>query len=331
MDIETADDDWLPDLLRDQEGVVSRAQLSACGRRPHDLKRLLRRRELSTIIPRVFVNHTGSPTWEQRAIAGVLHAGGPDAGLRVVGAALGGQAALRAAVGEGWRRLGAGPIEVCISDRRSLQPIRGYRFVRYAQLDCRVDWMRTPPRLQPAEAALDLVLREADPLNAVGVLADACQSRCLDAHGVMDALSRRARVPDRARWRELLIDLAEGTSSVLEHEFLTRVVRAHGLPTPTRQAVRQLHEAGVRREYRDCEWEEWGLVVELDGRQFHDTAVQRDRDLARDLDDAVAGKSAVRLGWGQASEQACATATKVAALLCARGWPGTATRCPGCA
>ena len=46
---------------------------------------------------------------------------------------------------------------------------------------------------------------------------------------------------------------------------------------------------GTRNEYRDVEWERWSLVVELDSRTFHDNAHQRDADLDRDLDDAVAG------------------------------------------
>ena len=78
-------------LVRCQNGVVSRAQVLACGEREHDIRRRLRRREWSVVLPGVYVDHTGPLTWEQRASAGVLHAArGLDADLRPVGAALAG-------------------------------------------------------------------------------------------------------------------------------------------------------------------------------------------------------------------------------------------------
>jgi hypothetical protein len=55
-----------------QDGVVCRRQLMAAGCAPADLERMLRRRELTRVLPGVFVDHTGVPTWHQRAWAGVL-------------------------------------------------------------------------------------------------------------------------------------------------------------------------------------------------------------------------------------------------------------------
>jgi len=71
-------------------------------------------------------------------------------------------------------------------------------------------------------------------------------------------------------------------------------------------------------------------VCELDGRVFHDNVGQRDRDLDRDLDDAVDGHAAVRLGWGQVSRRACRTAGRLDRLLRRHGWAGEMSRCPGC-
>lgn len=64
------------------------------------------------------------------------------------------------------------------------------------------------------------------------------------------------------------------------------------------------------------------MVVELDGRLFHDAATGRDRDLERDLDTATDGRSTVRLGWGQVFERPCTTAAKVGRLLQLAGLVG---------
>jgi len=186
----------LEELLAVQDGVVSRAQVLACGEGPHDVRRRMRRREWATLFDGIYVDHTGPPTWDQRAMAGVLHAAsGLDDERRPLGAALGEHAAPRHAVGPGWRRGKGSPIVVCIDVRRSVRQVKGYRFVRLTHLDERVDWMRTPPRLRPAEAVFDLTLAADDLLDAVGVLADACQTRCVDATEVASrcgiALARR--------------------------------------------------------------------------------------------------------------------------------------------
>jgi len=68
------------------------------------------------------------------------------------------------------------------------------------------------------------------------------------------------------------------------------------------------------------------VVVELDGRLFHDAATGRDRDLERDLDTATDGRSTVRLGWGQVFERPCSTAAKVGRLLQLAGWSGRFAR-----
>jgi hypothetical protein len=121
--------------------------------------------------------------------------------------------------------------------------------------------------------------------------------------------------------------VAAGSCSLLEHEFLALVARAHGLPGAQRQV-----RASVRGPvFRDVVYEAFGLVVELDGRLFHDNARARDLDLDRDLDAALEGLLTVRLGWGQAHLRPCATAVRLARLLRRRGWPGSLHPCPACA
>ena len=139
---------------------------------------------------------------------------------------------------------------------------------------------------------------------------------------MLAALEGRERSPRRQWLSSVLLDVAEGACSVLEHGYLHRVERAHGLPRAQRQ-LRSTASLGVI--YRDVEYGR--LVIELDGRLFHDTATQRDRDMDRDLDAAVDRRSTVRIGYGQVFDRPCATAAQVGALLQQRGWEGSPQRC----
>jgi len=59
-------------LLRTQDGVISRTQVIDAKLTDNDIRRLIRRREWAQIHPGVYINHTGPPTWKQRAWAAVL-------------------------------------------------------------------------------------------------------------------------------------------------------------------------------------------------------------------------------------------------------------------
>ena len=95
--------------------MLSRAQALAGGLSDADIRRLVRRRELARIHPGVFVNHTGQPTWRQRAWAAVLLAHP---------AVLFGVSSLRAFDGPGRRgHDDSGPIHVAIDrDRQCRRP-----------------------------------------------------------------------------------------------------------------------------------------------------------------------------------------------------------------
>ena len=140
------------------------------------------------------------------------------------------------------------------------------------------------------------------------------------------ALDSRSRIRRRALLASVLDDIATGTCSALEQGYLDRVERAHGLPT----ARRQVRDSAKGVVYRDVDYEEFGLLVELDGRVHHSSARDRDKDLDRDLDAALEERATVRLGWGQVFERSCATADKIGALLVKRGWDGSPTTCPDC-
>jgi hypothetical protein len=300
-------------FLLDQSGVVSRAQLLGAGLTRTDVARLVRRRELSRLHPGVYVDHTGEPSWIQTSWAAVL---------AVAPAALAGQSALRAAEGPGSRRRTA-PVEVVVAADRRLTPPAGVVLTRSRHLEERVLWQVGPPRLRYEEAVLDVAAAAPDELAMVEELARAVQGRRTTAARLHHALEGRERLSRSRFLRDVLDDVAAGASSVLEHGYLDRVERRHGLARARRQ-VRDRVGSGV--VYRDVEYD-GGLVVELDGRLFHDTAAQRDRDLDRDLDTAVTGRRTVRLSYGQVFDRPCRTAQRLAALLQAHGWRGRPRGC----
>jgi Transcriptional regulator, AbiEi antitoxin len=313
--------DSATELLDRQVGVITRAQLRARGIDKPTLDRLVRRRELVRLLPGVFVNHTGTASWLQRAWAGTLY---------YAPAALGREAALRALHGAGWRgHDDAAPITIMVDASRHLAELPGYDLHRVVGLEAKVHWQASPPKMRVEEAVLDIAAGAISDSDALEVLADAVRSRCTTPQRLLATLAARSRIRRRKWLIGVLNDLAEGTSSVLESGYLRLVERAHGLPRSARQAPALSTLGSI---HRDVDYGELGVYVELDGALFHDNPQQRDRDLDRDLDAATESRITLRLGWGQVFRRPCPTAARVAAILQTRGWTGAATPCgPECA
>ncbi|MGN6576055.1 MAG: hypothetical protein ACTHKG_10215 [Nocardioides sp.] len=304
-------------LLQDQGGVISRRQVLSCGGDDNLIERRLRRREWARVHPGVFVDHTGPLTWHQRAWAAVLY---------YWPAALSHQSALDLHTG---RAPGdpTSPIHVAIDARRRQVERDGVSLHRVTALDERIQPSRLPPRVHFDEAVLQVASDAADEAAAVAVLADACQSRRTTAARLAASLGRRTRLPRRHFLAGVLVDVATGAYSILEHRYLTRVERPHGLPRGVRQ---RRVRPGRRVAFRDVEYLHFRTVVELDGRLGHELAADRWDDLDRDIDSAVAGDTTIRVGWRQVLDP-CRLAGLVARLLSARGWTGELRSCgPDC-
>lgn len=307
-----------------QDGVIARHQVLACGGTPTFVARKLRRREWVVVHPGVYVNHTGPLTWRQRAWAAVL-ACWP--------AALAGWSAIRAHEGPGRRIHDDGkPIQVLVEHGRSLDALPGVSIRESRRFDSAVQVHLSPPRQHYDDAVIELADRASDELAAIAILADACGGRRTTADRLQDRIAGIPRLARRRLMTQVLRDIADGTCSVLEHAYLTRVERAHGLPRGLRQVAARDHQG--RRVFRDVVYggrrPAWRKIVELDGRLGHDSASDRDRDLERDLDAALDGAETVRLGYGQVLVRSCRTAAKLALLMQRAGWVGVPTTCPHC-
>lgn len=311
----------LTQLMSAQEGVVSRRQVHAHRLDDSFIESRIRRKDWARVHRGVYVDHTGPPTWKQRAWAAVLvtwpSALCHESALVIAGLRSTDPAALRRPV-----------IHVAVDQSRRVGKVPGVRIHRVTDLAEVVQPSRSLPRVRLEHALLDVASGARDDARAIAVLADACQAGRTSPARLTAHLRDRIRLPRRRFLLQVLEDVAAGAYSVLEHRYLTRVERPHGLPTAERQRrVRPGRAVG----YRDVEYLATATIVELDGRLGHEW--QRDRwdDLDRDLDSAVAGDFTVRLGWQQILDP-CRTAAHVFALLTARGWSGELRPCgSGCA
>lgn len=297
-----------------QAGVVTWHQLRSGGWSKASLRRAVRRHELTRVYPRVYVDHTGPLTPRQRAWAAVLWAG------PVGEAALCGPSVLGVAAG-------ASTVHVAVAADRHPPAPAGIVVHRVKGLQSMIRGMTSPPRLKLEHNVLLTMAAAASESEVVAALADTVGRFGMTAEDVRKALALHPRLPRKRLVHALLADIELGTESVLEHGFLTRVERPHHLPPPTRQAVRR---GGAER--RDLAYEEFGLVVELDGRLNHESWTAGNRDAARDLADLASGQSVLRLRWQQVMAESCETAAALALVLTTRGWKGTARGCgPDCA
>lgn len=316
-------------LLDEQDGVLARRQALAAGLTDEDLRRLRRRREIATVHTGVYVDHTGPLSWTQRAWAAVLFAWPaaicPESALVAHGV----RWAVRR-LDQQVRRLGfAAPvIHVAVDERRRVSEPDGVPVHRVTRLADQVQGIARPPRLRLEPSLVQVAAAAGDDATAIAVLADACQERRTTPARLVEVVRGHPNLPGRKLLLGVLEDVATGAYSLLEHRYLTRVERPHGLPTGGRQrAVR----AGRAAAYRDVEYLGLGAVVELDGRLGHELATDRWDDLDRDITSLLVGDTTMRLGWRHVL-QPCRTAAVVDRFLVALGWDAGATPCgPGCA
>ena len=301
----------LQPLFDAQHGVVARRQLIALGLDDNDLRRSVRQRRLAVVHRGVYANHTGHLSWAARSTAAVLFH--PHSALCDVSAL----------------NLAGDPIHVAIEHPRRGAELPGVRLHRLRHLEDRVQWHRIPPRLRIEEAALDVAAGARSTTDAVAVLSGVVQRRATTAERLLERLESRGRLPHGQELRAVLRDVALGTHSVLERLYLTRVQRPHGLPAGRGQA--RATGPGGKVIYRDRLYDTFALVLELDGREWHDSAEVREDDGWRDLRTAREGQLTLRLGWPHVHEHACRTAVDLGAVMERRGWSGSAGPCsPGC-
>ena len=301
-------------LLWAQDGVISRRQVLDAGGSDFDIARMLRRRDLTDVHRGVYVSHSGQLTLRQRHWAAVLaywpaalaHASAlPDPPTTVV--------------------------HVAVAAERNLQPLPRIVLHRTPDFGLRAELDRNPPAIRLEHALIDVVsgeLRDKDVAAAYASMARVCATRRTTPQRILPVLAARQRVCGRGTLEAMLADLRDGACSVLERGYLHRVERAHGLPKGERQSR---STTTGRVTYRDVHYRAQGVVVELDGRAFHDAPRDRDRDALRDLAElSRSNLVTTRVTYGLVYSDACRTAALIGDLLRHRGWLGVPRTCPQC-
>jgi very-short-patch-repair endonuclease len=282
---------WLAvaEVARGQRGLITVAQLRACGISHSSIEKAVRSGRLHRLHQGVYAVGHRALVREDHWLAAVL-ACGADAVLSHRCAAT------------GWGiRDGVGPlIDVTIRSGGRRRPgitihrcrLEPYELARHLDI----------PITSPARTMVDLAHELEDPDDVAWALRELQFRRLFDRTAV--ELSNRRR-PNAVLTR-LLADLPQ-VRSRLELAFLSRVVRRHGLPEPECQAA-------VEGFHVDFLWPNARLVVETDGSE-HDFPSMRATDTARDAILQGAGHHVLRYRWSDVHRHDRRTARQILAAI----------------
>jgi very-short-patch-repair endonuclease len=290
-------DRLIGDLAGRQYGVVSRSQLLAMGIGAGAIHTRVRRHYLHRLHRGVYaVGHLALVPLA-REMAAVL-ACGPGAAISHRSAAV------------VWHLLPASDdadIDVTVLTGKGRRAgLRIHKSARLAPHDIR--HLRGLPVTNPARTVIDLAECGTD-RELERATYEAIRRRLLTArhlHGELDHYRGRRGI---ARLKKLLDqgDPPTITRSVAEDRFLA-LIRSAGLPMP---------EVNVRVHGYEVDflWRDQGLVVEVDGFQFHSTRDAFERDRQRDAELHAAGLRVQRVTWRQVVETPYATLANVVRAL----------------
>lgn len=198
-----------------------------------------------------------------------------------------GVSALQAAGLVGWSE---DVVHVSVLHRHDIKVVSG---VRVHKVIRRVDGEVAGaglPRTTPAVAAIRAAHWAVSDRAAATIMAMAVQQRLTTGDQLVAAQQQVPGRNRRALIRRLARDIADGAQSLGELDFAA-ACRRRGLPEPSRQAVRRLPNGRV---YLDVNFDEYGLVVEIDGAG-HGWGLAKIIDALRDNDLVVRGERVLRV------------------------------------
>lgn len=306
----------LQELAERQRGVVSRSQALSAGMSVDLIKSRLASQRWQRMYVGVYATFTGSPDRDAVLSAAVLRVGH--------GAMLSHQSAAEL---DKLIDKPASLIHVSIPATRRVSTISGIVLHARSDVQRARHPARLPPRTRIEETVLDLVESCDDPIDAIDWVTKALGRRLTKQEFMRQAINQRSRLRWRAEIAAVLNPDWAGVHSALEYRYVHDVEAPHGLPTSKRQVRTQ---RGDRREYRDVLYEEYELVVELDGQVAH-PGDRRWLDIWRDNAAAATGALTLRYGYRDLALTPCLVAAQVSQVLGFRGWLGTARPCrPNC-
>lgn len=303
-------------LARRQGGAVARWQLHRLGLNDNVIASHLSAHRWQRAHIGVFYTFTGLPDVCARRWAALLFCG--------PGAVLSHETAAEI---HRYERRPTLMIHVTIANERKERVPSGIRIHRSRLMPRKAVRHNGYPVTSAADTVLDLIGQTRRFETVVEWITRACRTGGTDVTEILAAMAKRKRQRHRDFVKAVCLDVADGTHSNLEHAYRNRVEKAHGLPRGRRQAEGVVRDGVI---YRDVEYEEYLLVVELDGRLGHE-GVGQHRDAARDNDTTEFGKRSLRYGHAPVMGDPCEVARQVAAVLRQQGWTGELRPCgPNC-
>ena len=262
-----------------QAGILSRPQLYAMGLTRAEVHANVRADRWRRVGRQSISIHRGPLSQEAQHWAAV-HEAGPraylDAGSALLAAGLTGFTMPR--------------IRVSVPRGARVWRVRGVDIRQTRRWDpC--DLADTRPRQsRPEVAAVRQALWSRTNREAALALTMTVQQGLATAEAVGEALLAVRRDRRRAFVQAVVLDLMGGVRSLGELDVL-RECRRRGLPEPSRQVVRRGRNGTY---YLDLCWEDWDLVVEVDGIQ-HSWVKQIVGDAIRQNDVTLLGARVLRL------------------------------------
>jgi hypothetical protein len=305
-------------LVRRQSGVITRAQALAAGMSRHAIYARLDSGRWQQLHPGVYATYSGPADRQSKLWAAVLGARPGALLCHQTAAELHGLLEPRK----------GGMIHVMVPRGHGVAPMSGVVIHYSRRADAARHPALLPPRTRLEETVLDLADAESTATGAISWILNACASRRTKPGLLLKAMDGRPRMHRRKILLAALGDAQIGVQSILEHGYLYHVERAHGLPEGARQWRTR---SGGSSGYEDVRYEQYGVIVELDGQQAHPDG-ERWRDTRRDNVSAASGLITLRYTYADVIERPCEIADEVARALASRGYTGGAHRCgPSCA
>src|ERR1700722_3628279 len=304
-------------LVRNQAGVVSRSQAIRAGLTSDTIRFRITSGRWQQIHRGVYATFTGVPGRGTQLWAAVLSAG--------PGAALSHETAAEL---QGLTDSPAKLIHITVPVQRRIMVADGISLHRSFRVANAVQESSYPPRTKVQETVLDLTQTALTFDDVCGWVTRAFARKLTDEARLREAISVRKRLRWRADLEGLVTAAGGGNHSVLEFRYHRDVERAHDLPESSRQVAFAGRDGSRGR--RDRVYEEYQVVVELDGRRAHPVETQW-KDRARDNAAAADGQQSLRYNWEPNTRRACVTGIQVAKVLRVHGWTGRPRPCrPGC-
>lgn len=202
----------------------------------------------------VIVRHSGTLTLDERVTV-ELFAQHPASAV----------AGLTAAVLDGLQGFPATPFFIVVPHEVRSRPRPGVVLKRTRLIgEADIHPARTPRRTRPARSIVDAAAWASSEFGAQAIIASGVQQGLVTPAQLSEVLRSFPRIARRPLLVETIRDVGGGSLSEYEVLFV-RLCREFELPIPTRQ--RRRRDASGRWRYLDADFDEYGLVVEIDGQQ----------------------------------------------------------------